>query len=1148
MAKTKPNEREFTGQVIAWIKERLAQGGLPFMNATNDSGLYGLERVLFPDVLVTLDIEGLEPFCGWELKTPTTSVRDAALLKKAVEKAQRLEAKYFVTWNMQSAVIWRTPDATRTTVTEDYRVREFGPDARIARVEDIRDGEKIEVLKETCWRLLVDLGRLHEDEQINLPVADRTFFVAMVAGVSERLAVCLLRDINKSRADRKFDKRLNAWAKKQGIEKYDQSYYVTLAQQVGYKLIGKILFYLTLRRSNLELPRMELKRDNRKAAMRYMRHLFQLALEVDYQAVFEADITDEIELSWETGDVLVELTENLAHWSFELMPLDVIGNVFERLVPEDARHTLGQYFTPDDLVDLIVSFCIREADARVMDPTCGTGAFLIRAYDRLRCLGSRRRAHHRLLEQVWGFDIAGFPAELATINLYRQDLSDYRNFPRVLQKDFFDVQPGMEFDFPPPKRTARKGGRVKVRIPEFDALVGNFPFIRQELIEKAEKGYKARLERVLFDRWGREYPALFEGRGANGAAEHRLRLSGQADIYAYLFFHAAAHLKEGARMGFVTSNSWLDVAYGYELQRFFLAKFKIVAICESRCEPWFEQSSVNTVFTVLERCESKAEREGNDVRFVKIKRALRELFPYDALADAQRRWMAFDGFVDRIEGMAGDTLCRAIESEYVRQPGIRGWDDDGARVRVVRQGDLEAQLADAGETVKWGVYLRAPDVYFTILEKCTGKVVPLRNVADIRRGITTGINEFFYLRDEDVRHWRIEERFVRPVVTSTKEIPGLSVKGENLDYRVFLCGASKKELRGTGALKYIEWAEKHHPEWVKCPSVCNRGSWWSLPEREPNDFLLLRFRDKRHYTPANPEGHAIGDVVFVGSFREQEVKEVGCAFLNSVITALFAEVLGRANLGDGLLTTYGPEIGGLLLPTRKLLRSKGKAKEEVVKQFQRLARRDVLPIAEEVRRKDRKDFECAVLQLLGLGVDMYEQVCDAVVGLAKERCLLPRMRQARRKRRVQQDMALLRDEITQEVIGSGVVRFPDGFVKGWGGGGWEEVAIPVEGLLRLGEGGMCVQEISDEAGEHVMEVGTEVEGKYLVYAKKRGEQLVRVPKKRVVLRKAVQDYEVYVREIRDRLVMAFVEKCGDRKVSENMAREVMVEAGLPDLR
>jgi hypothetical protein len=46
------------------------EGGLPFENAVNDSGLYGLPTVKFPDVLLTLDFEGLRPFCGGELKTP----------------------------------------------------------------------------------------------------------------------------------------------------------------------------------------------------------------------------------------------------------------------------------------------------------------------------------------------------------------------------------------------------------------------------------------------------------------------------------------------------------------------------------------------------------------------------------------------------------------------------------------------------------------------------------------------------------------------------------------------------------------------------------------------------------------------------------------------------------------------------------------------------------------------------------------------------------------------------------------------------------------------------------------------------------------------------------------------------------------------
>ena len=107
-------------------------------------------------------------------------------------------------------------------------------------------------------------------------------------------------------------------------------------------------------------------------------------------------------------------------------------------------------------------------------------------------------------------------------------------------------------------------------------------------------------------------------------------------------------------MGFITSNSWLDVAYGYELQKFFLNKFKLIAICESRCEPWFEQSAINTVFTILERSDDiKANRE-NLVRFIKFKKPLKELFPEDALIDAQNRWIKLEQFVDRIRG----NLCR----------------------------------------------------------------------------------------------------------------------------------------------------------------------------------------------------------------------------------------------------------------------------------------------------------------------------------------------------------------------------------------------------------------------------------------------------------------------------------------------------------
>ena len=45
----------------------------------------------------------------------------------------------------------------------------------------------------------------------------------------------------------------------------------------------------------------------------------------------------------------------------------------------DKRRTFGQYDTPADVADLILAFCHRHPADRLLDPSCGSGAFLARA-------------------------------------------------------------------------------------------------------------------------------------------------------------------------------------------------------------------------------------------------------------------------------------------------------------------------------------------------------------------------------------------------------------------------------------------------------------------------------------------------------------------------------------------------------------------------------------------------------------------------------------------------------------------------------------------------------------------------------------------------------------------------------------------------
>jgi len=1144
MAKIKANEREFQGKVISWILKQIETRTLPFQNATNDSSLYGLNTVRFPDVLLTLDKECKMPFCGWELKTPLTDIRDKGLLKDVYEKAKAIKAKYCVTWNMTSAILWRVPGNTNAFITEADKIREY-PSLPILSVDDLRNEENSTQLENLCQLILRDLANHYNNEHIDLMMVDTTVFVRLVAEIATRLAATLKIDVEKAATDRHFDKRLDAWAKKQGVNKYDQDYRQTLAEQITYRLIGKVLFYISLRRNRPDLPKMVLDRSNYKAVQKQLIVLFQQALEIDYQAIFEPDITDEILYSKETAAILIELTEKLAHWSFELMPYDVIGAVFEQLIPQEARHSLGQYFTPDNLVDLVTAFCVKHPDDSVMDPTCGTGSFLIRSYQRLKYL--RHKAHHELLSQIWGFDIAGFPAELATINLCRQDFCNYLNFPRVLSRDFFDVMPGDEFEFPPPKKGHLSKEKIRVKIPMFDALVGNFPFIRQELIEKVDKGYKNKLEQAILDNWAKQYPAILDQGG--------IKLSGQADIYAYMYFHAAAHLKVGGRMGFITSNSWLDVAYGYELQRFFLSKFKIVAICESRCEPWFEQSAVNTVFAILERCDDVKQRQNHEVRFVKLKKPLKELFKGDPLFDAQKRWNEYGRFVDRIEDIdlspkgRGKRHFEKVEGEYIRQPEITSYEDDDIRVRVIRQADLWNELEHCGQTCKWGQYLKAPDVYFEVIGKCADKLVSLESIARIRRGITTGINEFFYLTNEQIQHWGIENEFLRSAVTTTKEIRDIYIEEKSLSYKLFCCTKNKKDIKGTKAYEYIKYGELQKTDngipWPEVPSVQGRENWYSAPVNEISDFLVLRFRDRRHYTPLNPKGYAVGDTVFVGKFlrgKEAGYPELGSAYLNSVLTALFFEISGRTNLGDGLLTTYGPEIESLLVPKSFPEHSHRK----ILTTFKKLLQREVLDIAQEVKRKDRADFEKALFEALGLDAAIYDEVSKAVVDLVEERHLIPKLRTIRKKKRTERDLGQLKEQVEERVLPNGPRRFPENFIPSRDALDYKERSVPA-GLLKLWENFFGKQQICDENGEHIFDVGDTLKAKFIVYAKKRDELVIRVPNRAVVIKKAIQDYEHYLRDLRKELITTFIDLGGDRILAETLTREVFRDYGLPEI-
>lgn len=1165
MSEVHSNEREFSGRVIVWLNELIGSGVYPFDTATGEVSIKASgETTKFPDVQIWLNRAAKQGFCDWEIKQPSIPADDPELLENAANKARAMGADYFVTWNMRNAILWRTPQA-HTAVTAEDRVKEYSPIYEISQPEDMWDKLNEIRLKERAHEILEDLKTIKYDGHLNQIEVDTTYFVGRLHK-SVDILYPVLSDTLMQRVggDNQFKRDLQVWGTRQGIANVtDADFHQAVAKQIIYRLLVRILFYLTLQRQFQFLPELSISGLSGQAAGAHLKEIFSRARDLDWHAVFEEGLQDTIDLPDAAIGEIDLLLRDLKRFNFGYMPHDVIGAVFEKLIPQTERHALGQYFTPENLVDFILAFCVRERDDMVLDPTCGTGTFLLRAYNKkMRHLGMVE--HKQLLPQIWGVDIAHFPAELATINLFRQNLSDYANFPRIIVSDFFDIKPGDTFDFPPPKADLSSGfTRIPEQIPQFDAAVGNFPFIRQELIEKSVPHYKENLENIVKEDWLADYPDAFkikdidwqEFKKAREAGRRydlsnvEFNLSGQADIYAYLFFHTGRFVKEGGRMGFITSNSWLDVAYGYELQKYMVNNFKIIAILESRCEPWFEDAAVNTVVTILERCSDKKERQKHIASFVKVKKKLAELIPWDAKQDAARRWIGLDGLVHKIENAAYSDKCYDVKTNKCILDGVATVEDDDFRIRLVKQSDLKAQLDKEQKTAKWGQYLRAPQVYFDLLNEHGDKFVPLHNVADIKRGITTGINEFFHLDEERINHWGIESEFLIPVITTVKEVDDLIIKPEVAKYKLFLCNKSKQQLIKQGkinALKYIEWGEKQTTDngifWSDVPSTKNRKDWWALGEIEPGDIMLNRFVGQRFFVALNKEKTILGDVVFEGIFNDNKHRKIGSIFVNSAITALSTELVGRINLGEGLLTTYGPEINEFLLPNPDIIDNKYIASIE--KTFNTLSSRPIKPIFEEVKMKDRRKLDSLILEAMGLDPQKYLQpVYDGLTELVRERIELAAMRTRLSKTKKAQAPDKMKEQIIAELVQSGIKQFPDDFLvdklKPQ-----DYTGVPVPNVpLKLGHYFLGQQDVIGEGFNYTAR--SLAAAKYIIYAHKPDEYIVYLPDDDIVVTKAVTEYEQYLKELLKKLNQEILNRTFDHKLAESISKRIFEELGLP---
>jgi type I restriction enzyme M protein len=1115
-----------------------------------------------------------EPLAVVLMTVPSHAADDNALLEFIVRRARAHKAPYFVTWTLREAIVWRTPKPGTPAVRDSMEKLRNYPDLYEISQADQGSLDELRQLKilSRGEDILRDLARLLKDEALELVEIDATYFVNRLLDAVHHLLPMVTRSIHdRLGGDVAFRNELTTWAVKQAIagDPADPEFAQSIARQIIYRLLGKILFYQSLRRSARHLPKLDFEGVDTAQVLPKLRAAFAEARKIDYHAVFDENLPDRIQWPAEASRGLASLIHDFNTRDFTALSQDVVGTVFERLIPPEERHGLGQYFTSENLCDFVNGFCITAATDNVLDPTCGTGTFLIRAYDRLRWLG--QHDHVRLLSQLWGVDIAPFPAELATINLFRQKIAEHGNFPRVICEDFFRIQPGDAFRLPPPKMDLEHPEEIAEPIPQFDAIIGNFPYVSADQIEKHETGYLEFLRERLIADWFDEYPELFYypnkkqqdffessiAKGQHKGSDRKTvqhRISPYADLYIYLFFHAARFLKPGGRMGIVTSTAWLDVNYGYELQKFFLNHFKIIAILESRCEPWFTEASVNTVVTILERCDNAAERDDHLVKFVKVKKRLAELIPGDPLVEAVPRLIKLRNLVAHVE-QAGRKYRKTHPFGMITE------EDDNFRNRILRQSEMLAEVQMQGKSIKWGKYLRAPQAFFDLLSEDKGRLGVLGGTARVKRGCRTSINEFFYMTAADSVARGIASEYLQPLLKSPKDSNCIRISPDECNMRVFVCKDTKKEIAAKGhaaTLDYIQWGEQQSyssgpyrgMKWSESPEISRRKTgWWVLPDgqiEKAQVFFATAFGERHIHRFSDKTLLPDKRLYFLEPAEGLSVEQLA-ALLNSSVIALLVESTGRVTMGDGALELTVEDARDYL-PFPQIKGLAQRQLQKVSMAFQPLLNRSIEPILKEIERDDRRKLDAAVLVCLGQDPKKYlEPIYEGLTQLVRERIELGQMRGKSRKTKARGAKAEKKaaEEVLDEIMPDGPERFPEDFFSAAAAADKTAVELP-EALLFF-DNSPLFSGVHTADGSYSRNVKNPAEGKFLLYAQRSGHRTAYLPDHTVEVTRTVTNYEKYLRELRKQLYEAYYRRTLDTRTAARLTQSAFDRFRLPSL-
>ena len=243
-----------------------------------------------------------------------------------------------------------------------------------------------------------------------------------------------------------------------------------------------------------------------------------------------------------------------------------LANYLELLIPSQDKKLNGAFFTPSFIAEFIITQILPNEDDKNLDPSCGSGVFLINLLDYY--VKRFNKPIRRILnENIFGVDLFDYNIERAKLLLSSYALL---NKQEVSEKDFNLIQGNsLNLDW----QTCFSNNQTG----KFDNILGNPPYIRfQDLPETTRNTFRNKYQTTK---------------------------GGNFNLYFAFFEICFDLLKDNAKLGFITPNNYFTSLSGESLREFFQQKKCVTEIVDFNHKKVFDAQTY-TAITFLQKANS----------------------------------------------------------------------------------------------------------------------------------------------------------------------------------------------------------------------------------------------------------------------------------------------------------------------------------------------------------------------------------------------------------------------------------------------------------------------------------------------------------------------------------------------------------------